>query len=205
MIKFQYSSKKDTIFLTNDTTKNDWLLGNKHDLKPYTHYIINSFYLSNQTLYILNAKDKIRISYDPIYTGEEEILELQDEEKRIIDEKLNHALNEDPKPQPKILYQIDLDKFEEKSNMSNFYKNITKEEFLNELVESEKWAEKYGSGFVGTNSFVMKYLGAKGYDYRHSYTIKDELVKEEKIKEFLHKPENPEFNPVEAIKIISES
>lgn len=193
--KFQYTSEKDAIFLTNDTTKNDWLLRNKYDLKPYTHYIINSFSLSNQTLYILNAKDKIRISYDPIYTGADETSELKEQ-----DTSIGNDNNQIKKSQLKILdFTVDLDRYKEKS--FNYYNDITKEEFLNELRESEKWADKYGSGFVGTNSFVMKYLGAKGYHYRHSYDVKDELVENGLIVEYQHKPKNPEFNPVDALKV----
>lgn len=200
MIKFQCSSNKDIVFLTNDTTKNDWLLRNKLELKPYTHYIINSYAMSNQTLYIFNAKDKIRISYNPIYTGiDEEALSNQE----IPSDLKNQDENSDKMFNLKIIdYKVDLSTFKNKPyNYYNLYENITKDEFLSELEESEKWANNYGSGFVGTNSFVMKYLGAKGYNYRHSYEIKEELVKEGLIVEYLHVPDNTEYKPVDAIKI----
>lgn len=198
MIKFQCTDNKDAIFLTNDTTKNDWLLRNKVELKPYTHYIINSYSLSGQTLYIFNAKDKIRVSYNPIYS------EINDEGEKLTKEEVelitSVSKQDDDTNRPALKFidrRVDLTQF----TYRNYYDDITKEEFLNELTESQKWADRYGSGFVGTNSFVMKYLGAKGYHYRHSYDIKDELVNEDLVEEYTHEPDNPDYNSVEAIRI----
>ena len=201
MIKFQCVSLKDVVFLTNDTTKNDWLLRNKLELKPYTHYIINSYSLSEQTLYIFNAKDKIRVSYNPIYTEFEDKRNISTETETNIIAADN--INNDVINYPQLKYvdqKIDLSQFRAKNN-SNHYENITKDEFLTELEESEKWADRYGSGFVGTNSFVMKYLGAKGYHYRFSYDVKDTLVIEGVIEEYLYEPENHEYNKVDALRI----
>lgn len=201
MIKFQCNSTKDAIFLTNDTTKNDWLLRNKVELKPYTHYIINSYSLSGHTLYIFNAKDKIRVSYNPIYTGlEDDKNELTQNEVQLLS-TINEQREESNSPQLKFTNQkIDLNQFRNKPYI-NYYENITKEEFIAELEESEKWAIRYGSGFVGTNSFIMKYLGAKGYHYRHSYDIKDDLVRDSLVEEYIYEPENPEYNSVDALRI----
>ena len=98
-----------------------------------------------------------------------------------------------------VVGKINLDNH--KYNFYSEYDDITKEEFLRELAESEKWAKTYGSDFVGLNSFVVKYLGAKGYHYRSSYNIKDELLKEGLVEVYTHTPEDSFYNQVEAIKL----
>lgn len=203
IIKFLKTSKTDAVFLTNDVEKNDWLLKNKADYKPYTHYIINSYALSEQTLYIFNAQDKIRVSYSPVYT------ENESEEDVIIDNESNDFIdNEEEKDEIegkklKVIGKINVDTH--KYNFYSEYDDITKKEFLRELAESQKWAENYGSGFVGLNSFIMKYLGAKGYHYRSSYDVKDELVREGLVEIYTHTPETTYYNPVDAIRLVEEN
>jgi len=199
MIKFLKSTKTNAVFLTNDVEKNDWLLKKKAEYKPYTHYIINSYSLSDQTLFIFNAQDKIRVSYSPVYT-ENEIEEgiIVNEEIEELIETAESTLKEKSN-QLKVVGKIDLD-----NNRYNFYSefdDITKEEFLKELGESEKWAKNYGSDFVGLNSFVMKYLGAKGYNYRTSYHVKDELLRDGLVEVYVHEPEDSYYNAVDAIKL----
>lgn len=196
IIKFLKNSKTDAVFLTNDVEKNDWLFRKKTELTPYTHYIINSYSLSNQTLFILSAKDKLRVSYSPVYTEQEDI----DEEIAIISniQELNpkeKVIND----KIKIIDKIELPDYN--LRRLNVYDGISKEEFLRELAESEKWANNYGSGFVGLNSFIYKYLGVKGYDYQTSFQTKEELEEEGEIEIYTHKPRNSYYNEVEAIKI----
>ncbi|MEZ4810750.1 MAG: PIN domain-containing protein [Allomuricauda sp.] len=196
IIKFLKNSKTDAVFLTNDVEKNDWLYRKKTDLIPYTHYIINSYSLSNQTLFILSAKDKLRVSYSPVYTEQESI-----EEDIIAASNSNETQSKSNilGDKIKIIDKIDLSDFN--SRRLNIFDGISKEEFLRELEESEKWADNYGSGFVGLNSFIYKYLGVKGYDYQTSFEVKEELEEEGKIATYIHKPKNSFYNEVEAIKI----
>ncbi len=195
IIKFMKDSKTDAVFLTNDVEKNDWLFRKKTELIPYTHYIINSYSLSNQTLFILSAKDKLRVSYSPVYTEEnteEEINVVSNiNESKLTDEVIDNQI--------KIIDKIELPEF----NIGSFnvYDRISKEEFLRELEESEKWANNYGSGFVGLNSFIYKYLGVKGYDYHTSFETKEALQEDGEIVIYTHKPKNSYYNEVEAIKI----
>ena len=202
IIKFLKTNNQDAVFLTNDVEKNDWLLRRKAELIPYTHYIINSFSLSENTLFIFHAKDKIRVSYSPVYIDKVENLDSNKTEI-VVEEIPENELQQETSNNEQsidILGTIDLDDFDERDHFS-YYDDISKEEFIRELIESEKWAEKYGNGFVGLNSFVMKYLGGKGYNYRTSYDIKDALLAEGEIETYTHKPENPFYNDVVAIRI----
>ena len=197
MIKFLKSNQTDAVFLTNDVEKNDWLSKKKAEYKPYTHYIINSYSLSEQTLFIFNAQDKIRVSYSPVYTEIKEDVLINDDIEKLIE--TSDSSSSDMEKHLKVVGKINLDNH--KYNFYSEYDDITKEEFLRELAESEKWAKTYGSDFVGLNSFVVKYLGAKGYHYRSSYNIKDELLKEGLVEVYTHTPEDSFYNQGEAIKL----
>lgn len=192
IIKFLKNSDNDAIFLTNDVEKNDWLFRKKTELIPYTHYIINSYALSEQTLFILSAKDKLRVSYSPVYTEEETLKQ----EIEMVETQIEEGIESDV---IKIVDKIDLSEFN--IRRQNIYDDISREEFLRELKESEKWANNYGSGFVGLNSFIYKYLGVKGYDYKTSFEIKEELEKEGEIEIYIHMPKKSYYNEVEAIRI----
>jgi hypothetical protein len=90
------------------------------------------------------------------------------------------------------------------SELSNFwtphFKQITDEEFLEELTESLNRLP-----FVGLNSFIYKYLGnVKGYDYKATHTAKDRLAKAKKIEVYIHYPEDDQYDPVEALRIIKD-
>jgi|WetSurMetagenome_2_1015567.scaffolds.fasta_scaffold16926_4 hypothetical protein len=201
ILKFMKSLGKNAIFLTNDVEKNDWLLRNKTELLPYTHYIVNTFIATEHTLYIFQAKDKIRVSYQPIYI--EEKVEL---DKPNTDNEFGGYIKLSG---PKIIGKIDLPDFDEDEELNfaaiNFddfhFSNITEDEFLFELYQSQNWARTYGDNFVGVRSFVIKYLGSKGFNFKTSYDIKDELLKKELVEVYTHKAQKEFYNDVEAIKL----
>lgn len=195
MLKFMKHTNSSVIFLTNDVEKNDWLLRNKTELLPYTHYIVNTFIATHNTMYIFQAKDKIRVSYQAIYI--EERNDSKVESVQVVNNDL--AITG-----LKVLGKIDLEKTVKDvypNSDDSQYSSITENEFLQELSESQKWAENYGNAFVGTASFVNKYLGAKGYSYSNSFRIKDILVDKGYVEEYIHKATNPLYNDVRAIRL----
>ena len=200
ILKFMKDAKTDVIFLTNDVEKNDWLLRNKADLLPYTHYIVNTYIATAKTMFIFQAKDKIRVSYQPIYI--EEKFDIVDSTEN----QGNRKINLSP---PKISREIELEDFDDDDfddfDFEDFqFSDINELEFLQELNESQKWAKKYGDNFVGIKSFVIKYLGGKGYNFRTSFAIKDVLVAKGLIEEYTHKASNLFYNDVRAIKLTAE-
>ena len=190
MLKFMYENNKDAVFLTNDIEKNDWLYRKKKELLPYTHYLTKTFVNTNQIIFIFQAKDKIRVSYAAIYSDEN----LKNDE--IETPKEIATTQELEKDDIKVVGKIDLE------NYHNYYFDvISEDEFPYELEESENWAKRYGDGFVGLKSFIIKYLGAKGYNYRTTYDIKYSLLEQDKIEVYIHKPKVDYYNEVEAIRL----
>lgn len=204
MLKFMKSQSTDVIFLTNDVEKNDWLLRNKAELLPYTHYIVNTFIATEKTMYIFQAKDKIRVSYQPIYIEEKIEVAPPPQEKELFGKVTI--------PGPTIVGKIELSDFdsEDDINLDNIsledydFTDITETEFISELYQSQNWARTYGDNFVGLRSFIVKYLGSKGYNFKTSFSIKDELLKKEIIEIWTYKPKNPNYNEVEAVRLTHE-
>lgn len=201
ILKYMKLNNTDVIFLTNDVEKNDWLLRNKAELLPYTHYIINTFCAAQKTMYIFQAKDKIRVSYQAIYV-EDKIEEVPASQEK---ELYGKVVLQGPKILGKIelsnindgddidLDNLDFDKYE--------FVDITEEEFISELYQSQNWAMNYGDNFVGQRSFIFKYLGSKGYNFRTSISVKDNLITKEIVENWIHKPKLTQYNEVEAIRL----
>ncbi len=202
ILKFMKSFDKNTIFLTNDVEKNDWLLRNKNELLPYTHYIVNTFIATGHCMYIFQAKDKIRVSYQPIYIEEKiEPIKINTEDNEFNGFVKLTGL--------KVIGKIELSDFDENEEL-NFddikfddyhFSDITENEFIRELFQSQNWARTYGDNFVGVRSFVIKYLGSKGFNFKTSYEIKDELSKKELVEVYTHKATNGFYSDVEALKL----
>lgn len=201
ILKFMKVNKSDAIFLTNDTEKNDWLLRNKADLVPYTHYIVNTYIATEQIMFVFQAKDRIRVSYTPIYV-EEIKSEKQENNEFALDEQKTI-------PGLKLIGKITLPEWDDddETEIRNFnfqhhyFSDITEDEFLSELEQSQQWAKKYGDNFVGERSFILKYLGGKGYNYKTSTIIKNTLISKELILEYTHKATKPYFKDVTAIQL----
>lgn len=195
ILKFMKNNQTDAIFLTNDTTKNDWLLRNKTELVPFSHYVINTFINTEKTLYIFQASDKIRLSYSPIYIEDNEIPD-EGEILQPIEDDTSKL------PRLKVMGKIDLaNSIKFQQQRFKFYDEISESQFIEQLNESELWASRYGDGFVGLKSFVEKFLGAKGFYYQTSYEVKDKLVEDGIVEEYTHEPLSLFHNPVTAIRL----
>lgn len=215
MIKFMKESQTNVIFLTADVTKDDWLLRNKASLVPFTHYIINHFVHTDKMLYIFPAKDKIRVSYDNVYSenstnflseNKDDVLDdnIENSELHIENSEFNEVINSETatniSSQLKILGKIELPT--SFYSQPYKYKKITEEEFVSELGKSQDWAETYGDGFVGLDYFIKKILGySKNYDIRTSYSVKDDLLAKQKVETWTYDPSDISFHEVEAIRL----
>lgn len=191
IIKFMKTNQTDAIFLTNDTSKNDWLLRNKTELVPFSHYVINTFINTEKTLYIFQASDKIRLSYSPVYIEDDEI----SGEGEILKPLNESATNIEG---VKVVGKIEL---KETQSGFKYYDEITESQFIEQLKASELWSQNYGDGFVGLKSFVEKFLGGKGFYFSTSYDIKTKLVEDGTVEEYTYEPKTSFYNPVTAIKL----
>jgi hypothetical protein len=219
MLKYMKVNQTDVIFLTNDTEKNDWLLRQQSELIPFTHYIISAFQNTERSLFILQARDKIRLTYSPIYTEEidltndEGIQEVVDEDREyeqedIKESELENEVTDVKKVKLKILGKIHIPEakkvllIDQRKGIEYEYNDITESEFLQELKASQDWADKYGNGFVGLRSFVVNYLGNKGYNYRRAYKTSEVLEEKGMIEKYTYHPDNSNYNDVLSIRIV---
>ena len=71
IMKFMEEKNTDAIFLTFDTTKGDWMKGDKH---PLLHYVHNCYLNTGKLLFILDAdrtlNDVLKISIEPLLDEE---------------------------------------------------------------------------------------------------------------------------------------
>jgi len=206
ILKFMKSNETGVIFLTNDVEKNDWLLRKNADLLPYSHYIVNTYIATSQTVHVFQAKDKIRVSYQPVFEDEkvESIDTKIEKESKEVKEASNPLSNTD---NSEIEFSAMLEQFEReyewfhKGSENQAFQYISDDEFLYELFQSQKWARDYGDNFVGLRSFIVKYLGSKHYDFKTSYNVKDNLLENGLVEIYTHKSNNDFFSDVEAVKL----
>lgn len=84
---------------------------------------------------------------------------------------------------------------------SHAFKVITKEEMLDRLHESERWAAANSNGFIGLMSYVKTYLGNAGYDYSASFEVIRQLEADGKVEVYDHQGEGHERS-VKAIRVL---
>lgn len=84
------------------------------------------------------------------------------------------------------------------------FKSISREEMLDRLAASERWANENSSGFLGLVSYVKNYLGHAGYDYSSSFDMIRQLQDEGLVEVYDHQGEGHERS-VRAIKLIRPS
>lgn len=84
---------------------------------------------------------------------------------------------------------------------THLFRPITREDMLERLYASERWAEKNSDGFIGLNSYVKTYLGNAGYDFQSCFDMIDQLASEGLIEIYDHRGEGHERS-VKAIRIL---
>lgn len=87
------------------------------------------------------------------------------------------------------------------SDISYPYKSISRDEMLERLTSSEKWASENSEGFLGLTSYIKSYLGQAGYNYSDSYEMIRQLEEEGLIEIYDHQGVGHERS-VRAIRLI---
>jgi len=83
---------------------------------------------------------------------------------------------------------------------SHAFKVITREDMIDRIKYSEKWAAENSGGFIGLVSYVKHYLGNAGYDYSTSFEVIRQLVDEGLVEIYDHQGEGHERS-VKAIRL----
>jgi hypothetical protein len=81
------------------------------------------------------------------------------------------------------------------------FKSITREEMLDRLASSERWAAENSEGFLGLVSYVKNYLGHAGYDYADSFEVIRQLQEEGLVEVYDHQGAGHERS-VRAIRLV---
>lgn len=88
------------------------------------------------------------------------------------------------------------------SRESSYYrKAITRDEMIDRLRASQRWAAQNSDGFLGLQSYVKGYLGHAGYDYGASFDMIRQLEEEGLLEVYDHRGEGHERS-VRAIRLI---
>jgi uncharacterized protein YbcV (DUF1398 family) len=85
---------------------------------------------------------------------------------------------------------------------SQAFKVITKDEFLEKLSYSEKWATERSNGFLGLMSYVKHYLANAGYDISSSFEVISQLQHEGLVEVYDHQGEGHERS-VKALRLVN--
>ena len=173
MMSYIADNKKDCVFLTKDVTKGDWV---RKDRKPHIQYIIDMFAHTGHILHIVDA-NKLNVGMNPINNtnageaclnksiSEENAIDNETTALEIVTSSAEDAIspisNEESKPQ---------------------FKSISESRFLSELENTLKWADNYGNGLVSENFFIHDILAPKRFNIRSCYMVKDDLLRQDKIK-----------------------
>ena len=84
---------------------------------------------------------------------------------------------------------------------SHAFREITREDMIERLHASERWAAGNSNGFIGLNSYVKTYLGNAGYDFDSCYNMLRRLESEGVVEIYDHKGEGHERS-VKAIRLV---
>lgn len=87
------------------------------------------------------------------------------------------------------------------SEANYFRKAITRDEMLDRLRSSERWAAQNSEGFLGLHSYVKGYLGHAGFDYSASFDMIRQLEEAGLVEVYDHRGEGHERS-VRAIRLV---
>ena len=85
---------------------------------------------------------------------------------------------------------------------SQAFKVITRDEMLERLRNSERWAVANSNAFIGLTSYVKTYLGNAGYDYSASFDVIRQLEADGVVEVYDHRGDGHERS-VKAIRLIT--
>lgn len=168
MLCYMKEHDTDVVFMTRDVTKQDWL---KKDKNPFVHYIVNAYEMTGHLMYILDSDDSIPMSF----------LAVAGQTKKKVDddslEELPDDNNDFDDGFEKAFDLVDWPIWGDLSKVHQ-YRDITVDDFVDELRKTTKWATTYGAGYVGENYFIYNILRMKHYNLDQAKEILNGLVAE---------------------------
>lgn len=172
---------KSVVFITDDKKEDWWLEQSGRTIGPRTE-------LRDEFIKEV-AKDFWMYTVDKFIEEAARIQNTQVSEKVI--EEIIQVSNE---------VQAARTAFSENEN-SYFRKAITRDEMLDRLRSSERWAAQNSEGFLGLQSYVKGYLGHGGFDYAASFDMIQQLEEEGLVEVYDRQGEGHERS-VRAIRLV---
>ena len=191
----------DSIFLTGDVTKSDWIKSNN---QPYIQYIIDSYANTKHVVHIRNYRDYnfgINAGNDEERPAESnECPSPTNEIGAVASEQNNIEAEDSPMSQEAASLEVirAIRQFQEESPVP-FRWYISEDIFMRELRKSLRWAESYGNGYISKNFFIHDILGNKGYDIDASYRVMEKLVNANRIAIVSQEDDGHRFNSIQII------
>lgn len=157
MISTMLTLGTDALFITNDSSKLDWM---KKSSEPYGYYIADTYQNTGHILYILKYAD----FFAEDYNSAEFIEEDEDSIGVTTNSSTSISLLND--------------------TTETGFKSITEEQFIAELRAYAEKKEESVSPNISKNSFIFNRLGNMGYQYSKSFKIYFKLLSDKKIEEY---------------------
>jgi len=157
MLRQMKELKKDVVFLTSDVKKGD---NATEALEPYDHYICNTYSLTDHVYYIVDGKSLPLASMQiPIIDSDSD----EDDEDNVI-EPTNATVVAETNTMA--------------SQKRSYFRELTREAFLDELNTCINWADEYGDHYVSKDYFIYGILGHKRYEFFKSRCMLNELIED---------------------------
>lgn len=183
LMAYMRDNDVDLYFLTNDTTKGDWI---NNDRKPFFHYVTDTYLNTGHMMYFLDVKDFTTLSFVSMTGSDSE----EDD-----GEHLNKEIQKESPISEETISDKELDCKEERTmdgqendeaiikshKDTSFYKDITPDQFKQILEYSLEWSKDSDEGFVGKEYFIYGYLGRQKFKYKTSCRVLAELIKNGEI------------------------
>lgn len=80
------------------------------------------------------------------------------------------------------------------------WRSISRQEMIDRIAASERWAAANASGFLGLKSFVINYLGNAGYDHSACFDMIRQLEEEGVVDVYSHQGEG-HLRPAKALRL----
>lgn len=153
ILVYMAENQKDAIYLTNDTSKSDWI---KKNGDPFSYYIADVYKNTHQVLFIIPSNEFL-------YQNSKTVEEIKLDEDSVGDNTTGaiKKLGCQAVTDIETHYQL---------------KDITEEVFLAELKDYSKWAENFGENYVSLAYFIYVVLGHKGYRYSKNLEMLEHLM-----------------------------
>lgn len=149
---------RNVVYLTSDVRKGDTATDT---MEPFEHYICNCFSLTRHVYYLVDSKSLPLTSFQPSTIDTDSDCDEEEMSDVLPCKSIDDGVTRPNKP---------------------FFRELTRDAFIEELNICVKWANEYGNKYVSKDYFIYGILGHKRYEFSKSREMLNTLVDEEIVK-----------------------